>query len=261
VIERRYIDLMNAEIDGANSPDESRELRAYLESSEEARLHYQELLDVSLALTDAGDVCPPPWLKRAIMREVESGRVPSSSEGRRFHRPFLRRVRGAVGPSPRLRPAFAFAGGMAVGIAVFALLSISLPGVIPSDGSRLFGTMGGSRCYMEGPVSFDAGGVKGSANVRYCAENITVGLSLASESEVEVELSYDEGVDFEGLRTFQAGDNSLGVSGHRAELTHSGTRDYELYFTDYTESHRAMRLRVMEGGHPVFESSVPPGRE
>ena len=114
---------------------------------------------------------------------------------------------------------------------------------------------------MDEAVSFDVAGGTGRASVRYCAETVTVGLSLDTESEVLVVLSYDEEVDYDGFKAFQPGDHAVRVTGNRAELVHSGTRDYDLYFTDHTESHLPMRLRVMEGGRSVYESSVPPGRE
>jgi hypothetical protein len=257
-MDERILELMNGEIDGTNSHDESRELRERLERDPEARQHFEELKSVGLALSEAGELSPPAWVKREVMREIEAGRsashAPSTAAG------VMERVRRALGPSPRLRPAFAFAGGVAVGLVLFAVLSATLPGMLPGDAGRIYGTIGG-RCYVEESVSFDVPGGSGQARVRYCAETVTVGLSLSTESEVVVVLSYDDEVDYDGFKAFQPGDHALRVSGNRAELTHSGTRDYDLYFTDYTESHLPMRLRVMEEGRSVYESSVPPGRE
>ena len=176
---------------------------------------------------------------------------------------FFEGMRKLLSPVPRVRVAYAFAGGVAVGIGLFALISITLPQMVPGDAANLYGTIGGGeRCFVAAdPVSFDVPGAAGRASVRYCAETVTLELSLSSESEVVVVLSYDEEVDFDGLRALQAGDHAVRVTGQQTELTHIGTRDYDLFFTDYTESHLPMRMNVLAAGRSVFESSVPPGRE
>ncbi len=248
---------MNAEIDGANSPEASRELRDYLDADSDARRHYEELKDVGRVLAEADDVSPPAALRRAIMRAVAARENPKAKVG------FLEKMKEALGPAPRMRPAYAFAGGIAVGLCLFVLLSVTLPQMVPGDTANLIGTVGGGgRCFVAAdPVSFEVPGAAGRASVRYCAEAVTLELSLSSESEVVVVLSYDDDVEFDGLRALQVGDHAVRVTGHRTELTHTGTRDYDLFFTDYTESHLPMRMNVFAAGQLVFESSVPPGRE
>jgi hypothetical protein len=257
VMDRRHTELMNAEIDGVNSLGASRELREYLDANPDARRHFEELKEVGRVLREAETVSPPPALKGAIMRAVAARRSGKTGLG------FFDRIRESLSPSPRMRLACAFAGGIAVGLGLFALLSVTLPQMLPGDAASLYGTVGGGeRCFVAAdPVSFDVPGASGRASVRYCAETVTLELSLSSESEVVVVLSYDERVDFDGLRALQAGDHAIRVTGHRAELTHAGTRDYDLSFTDYSESHLPMRMSVLEAGRTVFESSVPPGRE
>ena len=254
MIEKRYIELMNSEIDGVNSPEESRELHEYLDGAPDARRHFEELKSVGRALSEAEEVSPPPTLRGDIMRAVEGRRRAEAGSSS------TRRRRRAVRISPRLTPAYAFAGGMAAGLFLFALISVTLPDLAPGDSAHLFGTIGGERCTVDAPVMFDVPGASGNATVRYCAETVTVELSLSSESEVLVVLSYDDEVDFDGWRALQSGDHAINVAGHRAELTHSGDRDYDLYFTDYTESHMPLRMSILSGGRSVFESSVPPGR-
>jgi len=254
-MDERLTDLMNGELDGTNSAEQSRELRSRLASDPDARRHFEQLESVGRVLAEADEVPPPESLREAIMQVVEE------RESRRLRAPgLLARAREFFEPRRSLRPAFAFAGGVAVGLCLFVVLSAALPHAVPGDAGRLYGTMGG-RCYIDDEVRFEVTGASGTAGIRYCAESVTVGLSLESDSEVLVVLSYDEELDYDGFRAFQPGDHAMRVVGHRAELTHSGTRDYDLYFTDDTESRHPMRLSVFESGRRVFESTVPPGRE
>ena len=257
MIHKRHIELMNAEIDGVNSPEASRRLHQYLDANPDARRHYEELRDVGRVLAEADEVSPPEALRRAIMRAIAARANPKVKVG------VLERMREALSPAPRMRLAYAFTGGIAVGLGLFALISVTLPQMVPGDAANLMGTIGGGgRCFVASdPVSFDVPGAAGRASVRYCAETVRLELSLSSESEVVVVLSYDDGVDFDGLRALRGGDHAIRVTGHRAELTHTGTCDYDLFFTDYTESHLPMRMKVFAAGRSVFESSVPPGRE
>ncbi|MCK4409322.1 MAG: hypothetical protein KAW67_04510 [Candidatus Eisenbacteria sp.] len=257
MIGKRLIELMNAEIDGVNSPEVSRALHEHLDDNPDARRHYEELRDVGRVLAEADEASPPEALRRAIMRAA------AARGNRKVRAGFLERMKEALSPPPRVRLAYVFAGGVAVGLGLFALISVTLPQMVPGDAANLVGTIGGGerRFVATDPVSFDVPGAAGRASVRYCAESVTLKLSLSSESEVVVVLSYDEDVSFDGLRALQAGDHALRVTGHRAELTHTGTCDYDLLFTDYTESHLPMRMNVFAAGRSVFESSVPPGRE
>ncbi len=257
MIGKRLIELMNAEIDGVNSPEGSRELQEHLDANPDARRHYDELKDVGRVLAEADEASPPEALRRAIMRAVAARGNPDVKAG------FLERMKEVLSPAPRMRPAYAFAGGVAVGLCLFVLISVTLPQMVPWDAANLVGTIGGGeRCFVVAdPVSFDVPGASGRASVRYCAETVTLELSLSSESEVVVVLFYDEDVDFDGLRALQGGDHAIRVMGHRAELTHTGTRDYDLFFTDYAESHLPLRMSVLAAGRSVFESSVPPERE
>ena len=257
MIGKRLIELMNAEIDGVNSPEESRVLHEHLDANPDARRHYEELKDVGRVFAEADEVSPPKALSRTIMRAVAARGHPDVKMG------LLERMREALGPAPRMRLAYAFAGGMVVGLGLFLLISATLPQMLPGDAANLLGTIGGGeRCLVAAdPVSFDVPGASGSASVRYCAETVTLELSLSSESEVIVVLSYDENIDFDGLRALQSGDYAIRVMGHRAELTHMGTGDYDLLFTDYAESHLPLRMSVLAAGRSVFESSVPPERE
>ena len=255
MIGKRLIELMNAEIDGVNSPEGSRELHEHLDANPDARRHYEQLKNVGRVLAEADEASPPEALRRAIMRAVAARGNPDVKVG------FLERVKEVLSPAPRMRPAYAFAGGMVAGLCLFVLISVTLPHMVPGDAANLVGTIGGERRLVGDPVSFDVPGASGRASVRYCADAVTLELSLSSESEVVVVFSYDEDVDFDGLRALQSGDYAVRVMGHRAELTHTGTRDYDLFFTDYAESHLPLRMSVLAAGRSVFESSVPPERE
>ncbi|MBN2565817.1 MAG: hypothetical protein JXB46_08905 [Candidatus Eisenbacteria bacterium] len=272
MIDPRYTELMNAAIDGSCTPEEAAELDRYLESHPEAASHYNELAEVGHVLGRATDAVPPPHLHDAIMdavaekaaRASEKAACARGKAGGRGAVTAGSRVREWFSLTPRVRYAFAFAGGLVLGIVLFTLLAVTVPQMAPAERSLLYGAlgMGGGSCVVwSSPLTFDVWDVSGEARVRYCAESIVVELDVRSQSEVKVVLSYDEEAGFEGFRAPQRGDHSLRVAGHRAELAQIGSGHYEFVFSDYTESRRPLVLSVLSGDGVLFEGTLPPMRE
>ncbi len=59
MIDEHYIELMNNEIDGHNTPAQSDSLRSYLESDREARRLFDELQQSATLIAESEDVAPP----------------------------------------------------------------------------------------------------------------------------------------------------------------------------------------------------------
>jgi hypothetical protein len=272
---------MHAEMDGASSPEESDELRRYLDSDPEARRHYDELREVGRIMASAERVSPPAGLRESVMETVAelarraqaqartdahrsgSGMRVALPRGRRPRIGLASRVREWMAPAPRLRYACAFAAGLVVGIALFTVLVLTVPPMVPGERSLLYGALGmGAGCAATSePVSFEAQDASGRASVLYCAASVLVELDLSSRSDLLVEIVFDERVDFDGFRALQSGDHSVTVAGNSVELTHSGDRSYELMLTDDTESRLPVRMRVVSGDRLLLEETLPPMRK
>jgi hypothetical protein len=67
MISQKYIDLMNQEIDGANTPGQTRELEEFLQENEEARDYFRELALALNVFEKVAMVDPPPGLSAAIL--------------------------------------------------------------------------------------------------------------------------------------------------------------------------------------------------
>ncbi len=130
MIRVEYTTLMQQEVDGANSPDESRRLREFLEGSPEGRRYYDELRATAGIFAQAGEVEPPARLRGDIMAAVEgvepAGAASATGDAHEFSR--LNTDRRTVPQAPRagwretladllrIRPQFAY--GLAVGLVV-----------------------------------------------------------------------------------------------------------------------------------------------
>jgi hypothetical protein len=191
MIDNRYIELMNREIDSVNSPEESAALRAHLESNEEARRYYEELRGVARIFVEAGDVAPPKDLNREIMRSVaeHDAVLASSGAGRARRSPLL----GIFAPGKRL--AYSFAAGLALGLVILVIVLGAVSKQDRFDRSALYGALGDRRSM--GPVvstetiPLATDDVSGSIDVRYFGSSVVVTLDLDSGRGIETTLRAD----------------------------------------------------------------------
>ena len=125
--------LMNNQLDGIATPEESERLSRALDSREDLRAEYRKLGGVFAVLSRVDVEEPPSDLKQNVMREIRRREAAPSRIGR-FH--WIRAALQAISP-------YSFAAGAALGVLAFALLTgnlITRPG---ADVGRFMGTMGG----------------------------------------------------------------------------------------------------------------------
>lgn len=117
----RMIELVNGELDGTNTTDESAELARLLEADESAKTYFQETEAFFKALGSVADVETPAGLKNRIMDSIDitPATAASPSSG------FVASLKSLFEPVMR-RPAwamsYAFAAGLIVGMAVLLLV-------------------------------------------------------------------------------------------------------------------------------------------
>lgn len=234
MIENRYIELMNREIDGVNSPEESAALRAHIDANEEARRYYEDLCGVSNVFAAAGDVTPPKDLNREIMRAVaehEAVRASSGAGGAR-RAPIFGIFAGR-------RLAYSFAAGLALGLVVLVVVLGAVTKQSRFDRSALYGALGDRRSLSSVvarervPVSTDD--VSGSIDVRYLASSIVVTLDLDANGEVET--------------TLRADTSSV-------TLTSSGRSSFAVAFTDDAGAHPNVNVAITAGGGRTYEWTI-----
>lgn len=258
MIDKRYIELINGEIDGANSPEESAELGRHLETHPEAQRYYDELREIGHAFAEVKDVDPPKELRGAILASVARWRRRPQRES------YLARIRERLMPQARPRYAFAFVTGVLVGFCVFAVSSlVMLRGATgPADG--LYGTLTTGReveIISSECIPFDLPELYGGACIEHSTAVVQANLDLSTDEEIRVVFEYDDEIRFEGLRALDESDHTMQVEGNRAELTHMGECDYVLVFSDGRSSGSPLHISISAADNLIFEKSIVPGGE
>jgi hypothetical protein len=189
-IDPRFTDLMQSEIDGANSTQESAELHAYLARNPLAREHFDQLKAVAGALDRIEEVAPPDDLKANIIaaaRQKGDAEIPGS-------RPAPVPSRGQT----VLRYGYALAAGVILGVLGHQWVTGDGLAVDPAEVAGSLATPEATASIAEFPINFE--GAVGHARLEPAGSGYDLEIELTSETPVEIELAYSaEATVFRGF--------------------------------------------------------------
>lgn len=255
MIDNIYIELMNQEIDGVNTPSESDELRHYLERSVEGKRYYEELCGVTLALSQAEMLDPPIGLKQEILSNIKpKGKKPART-------PFFDGLR------ERFRPkyAYTFAVGLIAGICLYAIFSNYSSNGKGLDRDSLYGTIAFES--VKGtpsstvPLEFDLDGIAGTAIFTYFDQALVAQVSMRSERQFDILFEYPDDLTFEVFKTLVSTDHDLRTDNGMLRVTNRGVSDFVIVFKETAKSHQTVRLKIQSEGKTLFEKTIEPGRK
>jgi len=262
MIDQKHIDLMNTEIDGVNTDEQSRELAAFLESNEEAREYFDGLRATARTINSIRNVDAPASLYHRVMSRIT--RPAEHAHG--AHASY--ESRGGVGDwlrglfaRPQLRLATSFAVGLAIGVTIYAVITDDGSFRQPLDLSEFAGTMAtlDSRNGLDQIADLDVSlaGVSGYVRLHQTGETVIADVALESDRPIQWVLSYDAAeVTLDGFRHLgRPGDFSSTTSETRATL--NGENRYVLLFKESAGVPSPMTLRIYSDDKVVYESVIP----
>jgi len=258
MIEKRCIELMNKELDGVNTPDESAALRRFLASSEEARRMYDELRGVAGMFAAAGEIMPPLDMKRTIMEAIaerEALRGARRAERRRFLDVL----------TPRMKVACSFAAGIAFGLVALIILLRATPQNSGLDRKDLYGTLVGGRSagavISSESVSIEGGDISGRLTAQYRDNSLTVALDLDAPREIEVVLSPAGRLPVESFSAPSCGTYDVRTDTAGVAFRSASSCRFTVTFRDEAGAHPSVNVTVSAGGGKIFEHAIVKGRK
>jgi hypothetical protein len=158
--------------------------------------------------------------------------------------------------APRLRLAYAFALGLAVGVAIYSLV----PGAGPPGGRGdlrgLYGTMaGGVRTELVriDTATFSVPGVKGRIDLKRAGDVLVVEPDLEAAADAGLVIRYDPAeIRFEGYGAVETMD--MKVIAREGSITTSGTLagGYVLTLLDTEGAGAVLDIEVLVSGSPAY---------
>jgi len=259
-MDREHLDiLMNQELDGANSPAESRRLAEELAADPGARRRFAELRETIGIFTRIETLQPPPGLRARILAAVRpvapEPRTPRASRARVFLRELLGPVR---------RPALAgtFALGLVAGLLLYAAVG-GLPGrEIPGDGllSGMAGPDLDTLSLASGSARvLDQGPVHGRARLVELAAGFVLDLDLATEPGHEVRVTFGPGLTCTGFTSPGRAARNLRVSGGEVSFLAAPAGRYVLELGRTGQPLSTIVLQIHHEGELVAEHTFATG--
>ena len=248
MIDDKYIELMNLEIDGVISDEDRHELERYIESHPDALEHYNTLRNTTVLLGGTEEIEPPDALSRDIIESIFERH--SEAKGRCLS------TGGVSRRTFRWRPGFAFAAGIIAGLFLFASALLFIMKSPPGEG-RFYGTIAGlNDAAVQSTAVIDGPGVQGLVRTRRSGEKIIAELEIWSPDEVLVQFIHGDNIYFEGVRTGQPCTPRISVFTDRIELALSGEGDYIIGLNDASGSRSPIDLRITSNGEVLFEERI-----
>ncbi len=249
MLEKKVLDLLNQELDNANTEKESASIRKILQKKPEAKKYYDDLREMSLMFRRIKDVPAPAHLKERILRALplpEPLRAARPSPFKTFLRDFT--------ANTQYRLALTFAGGVVAGILLFVVFSSP-----PADSTNLMGTMASNQPVVlaEAKADISLDGAVGVIQAKRFKSTIVAEINLQTSKEVDVVINYDhQQMKFRTFEPIGDAEGTLVVLEGQLRLSVSGLQKYELSFTDVPESVPMITARLFDRGILLTEYNL-----
>lgn len=251
----KYVDLMNAEIDGEISVEDRARLEAYLARHPEARTYRDELAGLCAELDAVEPVEPPVHLEHAIIDAVarQARTRPAATFG--DWRPALRALFGA----DAARYAMSFTAGAILTYAIFSTDQISRHAF--DDVTDLVGTMSqpGTTAELsnELQIYLTLSEIAGSVSLDRAGSILILDFDLVSREPIEIVADFDDReIWFNGFAQLASEGTSIAAETGQVTVRMAGQRRYAVYLYNGSQGGTTIGLRFYSGGTLIHEDEL-----
>lgn len=255
MIDERYVELINKELDGFNTESESEELQRFLSENDEALQYYDELLRTASALKRVELAEPPSFLKTHILNSVNSLPVPV--------RPgfgWMNAMMDLFRRRPSVRYGVVFASGLCLGMLLFTIVGPwrrdGMPPASKVSGSMVSRTEA-SRLQVIDSVALDGSGFRSVFKTFGGDGNITVDCAVVAGENLRLELSADpHELKFVRFNRLKGTDIDMTAEGEKIILTGTKLEHGLITYTQIASPQQPIDVRLYRGGTVIGSISV-----
>jgi hypothetical protein len=259
MINQKYIDLMNQEFDGVNSPEQSRELEDYLNGHEEARTYYRELALALDVFEKVAMLNPPGELGDDIMARVDdragNRRAAHPARGNRNLAAACRNLFRL-----RLQPAYAFTfiAGLVLGLALISGSDRFISGHGPEPSVYLSGTANHRSWDLErgSEASLAYPGLSGRYRTQRDGPDLRLHLELSSTQPAVIKFRHGFHTVLQHYSFDNPTPSTLTVSDSLIELGHQGDGSYDLVFRQDMDNQGPITMLVFSEGRLILTETL-----
>lgn len=255
MINQTYIELMHKELDDIISPEEHEKLFHYLETNNEAKNLYQDLVKTSNLLKEIPEVEPPKNLKADILNSINWNRYKHKKRNFSLHSIFADWML-----KPQLKFAYSFAIGIIAGVIIYSLFSTSIKMGNQVNTDDLYGTIG-----LKDPadlkelqhIPLDLDELQGDIYLKQFKNFIVFDINLHSKLASELFLGYESpSYQFQGFH--QSSDNNIFLEegNNFVRVSNLENANYQIFFNRDTQKPTPIDLKISISGQIRIHQSV-----
>lgn len=248
-MDERYIELMNKEIDGLNTPSESHELQTYLDGNRDAKEYFEGLQRTANALQGVEEQEPPSYLRNHILNSIKFAATATTTRS-----DWVGRLVETVQSRSFRRYSLVFASGLCIGVLFFVLANPWRENV--EDTSKLSGSMALfpdlSSLKMIDSILVGGEGVEGVFRTYRTEGRIFVETELKSPDRLRVELNSDPAeLAFGSIVRIAGTEGDVNVTQGRIMFTGLKSDRSIVTFVDVGQARRPIEGRIYKDGSVV----------
>jgi hypothetical protein len=257
MIDNKILELMNREIDKANTEKESSELNEYLDKNPEAKQHFLELVKMNMLLAKIPDMDPPADMKMNIMNSIDLNKYAKKAKQPNF----FQSLAEFFTVRPKLRLVTTFAIGAAFGLALFAVSDKYIGADFPLDQSHLSGTIMIEKELAEfvviGSKPIETNYFNGTFELKRSGTDLLADIVLNSKVPAKITINIDNNhTVFKGFNQLAYTYSGVNITDTDINWEHFGNNRFLINLEDITTSESVVRLSI-SSDQANFEASIP----
>ncbi|NIR50163.1 hypothetical protein GWO43_16800 [candidate division KSB1 bacterium] len=244
MIDQKYLELINKDVDGNISSSEKSKLEAYLVDNPKARKIHRELIQLSKMLNQMEDVPPNPNLKKGVLNSIQVNKYAK----KKTRSTFGSRLRS---PNWRLNYnlAVSFAAGLVLGLLVFAILNQSLNKLRSFNDPELIGSIVlkdvASKLEPVDRVQIKENGVSATFETLVAQDVVLLEASVTTPPNTDMALEFEDAdLHFRSFSQSKDAHTNLELLKNRLELRNTGQNEYLFVFDDRSSDISSLTVEI-----------------
>lgn len=252
-IEQKYIELINAEVDGEISAEERASLEAFLAESAEGRAYRDELRALGAELSSLEALDPPPDLSQSVLARLRPAAIPAKGKHG------IAEMLAGLFNIPALRYGVSFATGVLVTVSLMSTNEMSRGAF--DDVTGLVGTISGSvdpgEITSRDRLQVNLNELAGSVSLSSAGSMMILDFDLASNEPVEIVATFNSrDIWFNGFAQLESQGTTVAAASGQVTVRMEGQRRYALYLQNTGTSEANVKLRFVADGETLHEGQL-----
>ena len=248
MIDKKYIELINKDIDKEITPKEKALLESYLNSNIEAKNLYDELRASENLLDKLPDNDPTVNLKKQILNSIDKNKYSRT----KMVSPFRNRILQTIFQT-KYKIAFTFTLGLLAGLLIYSFLFNNNQA---TGNNGIYGTIGLNSDIIKS-IPVETSNIMGKLDIKWINNNLGLDFALNSPEQYNLALKFNpDKTKFDNISFYGKNKIKLDSEDNILKLSESGRHNYMLLFSLKAKMTVNFNLQISRAGNMLFEKEI-----